>query len=60
MENMGVYEFDGTLYETVGEFLDALAHEYKTGDKDLVMSALDDYGFSLEDIGVNPHSSSTL
>lgn len=59
MENMGVYEFDGTLYDNVGELLDALAHQYKVGDKDLVMSALDDYGFSLEDIGVNPHTSSS-
>lgn len=60
MESMGVYEFDGTLYQTVGEFLDALAHEYKTGDKDLVLSSLDDYGFALEDIGVNPHTPTML
>lgn len=49
-----VYEFDGTLYESEGEYLDALAHEYKTGDKDLVLSSLDEYGYTLGDLGVRP------
>lgn len=49
-----VYEFDGTLYGSEGEYLDALSHEYKTGDQDLVMSSLDEYGFTLEDLGVRP------
>lgn len=48
------YEFDGQLFDTEGEFLDALAHEYKTGDRDLVVSTLEDYGYSLADIGVRP------
>lgn len=48
------YEFDGQLFENEGEFLDALAHEYKTGDKDLVVTTLEDYGFSLSDIRVRP------
>lgn len=48
------YEFDGELYSTVGEFLDALAHAYKSGDKELVIDALDEYGFSLSDINVRP------
>lgn len=48
-----VYEFDGVLYKSVGEFLDAVAHEYKHGDKDLAMTSLEDYGFSLSDINVN-------
>lgn len=49
-----IYEFDGEIFETVGEFLQALAHEYKVGDRNLVLSALDDYGFELTDIGVRP------
>lgn len=48
------YEFNGQLYENVEEFLQAVAHEYKTGDVDLAMSALDDYGFDLTDINVRP------
>lgn len=54
-ENVQVYEFDGELYETVGDFLQALAHEYKVGDSELVVSTLEDYGFELTDIGVRPH-----
>ncbi len=54
-ENVQVYEFDGELYETVGDFLQALAHEYKVGDSDLVISTLEDYGFELTDIGVRPN-----
>lgn len=50
------FEFDGQLFDNEGEFLDALAHEYKTGDKDLVVSTLEDYGYSLADIGVRPGS----
>lgn len=48
------FEFNGQLFESTGEFLDALAHEYKTGDRDLVVTTLEDYGFSLADIGVRP------
>ncbi len=49
-----VYELNGELYENVEVFLEALAHEYKTGDSDLVLSKLDDYGFDMTDIGVRP------
>lgn len=52
--NVEVYEFDGQLFENVGEFLQALAHEYKVGDRDLAISTLEDYGFDLTDIGVRP------
>lgn len=52
--NVEVYEFDGQLYENAGDFLQALAHEYKVGDRDLVVSTLEDYGFDLTDIGVRP------
>lgn len=51
---MEVYELNGELYENVEVFLEAVAHEYKTGDKDLALSKLDDYGFELSDIGVRP------
>ena len=52
------YEFDGQLFTNSGEFLDAVAHEYKNGDKDLAVQALEDYGYSLSDINVvsdQPH-----
>ena len=48
------YEFQGTLYKTEGEFLDALAHEYKHGDSNQVVETLENYGFMLSDIGVRP------
>lgn len=48
------YEFDGVLYETEGEFLDALAHEYKHGDSNYVVDTLEEYGFTINDIGVRP------
>lgn len=46
-----VYQLQGEVYESLGEFLSALAHEYRTGDRDLVLSTLDDYGLDLSDIG---------
>lgn len=52
------YELDGQLFTNVGEFLDAVSHEYKHGDKDLAVQTLEDYGFSASDInaGANqPH-----
>lgn len=49
------YEFDGQLFTTVGEFLDAVAHEYKHGDADLAVQALEDYGFSVSDISASGH-----
>lgn len=50
-----VYELNGEVYENVEKFLEALAHEYKTGDSELVLSKLDEHGFELSDIGVRPH-----
>lgn len=50
-EGEPVYELNGELFETAGEFLDALAHEYKVGDQELVKSTLEDYGFDMSDIG---------
>jgi hypothetical protein len=46
------YEFDGELFTNVNAFLDAVAHEYRTGDGDYAMSVLEDYGFELSDLGV--------
>lgn len=54
------YELDGQLFTNVGEFLDAVSHEYKHGDTDLAVQTLEDYGFSVSDIhaGTNqPHPS---
>ena len=48
------YEFDGDLYTSVGSFLEAVAHEYRTGDRDLAVTALEDYGFDMSDLGVRP------
>lgn len=48
------YEFGGELFTSEGEFLDVLAHEYKIGDKELVVDTLEKYGFALSDIGVRP------
>ncbi len=48
------YEFDGQLFNTAGELLDALAHAYKHGDKEAVVDALEEYGFSLSDLSVRP------
>lgn len=48
------YEFEGVLYDTEGEFLDALAHAYKHGDSSLVVDVLEKHGFTLADLGVRP------
>ncbi len=49
------YELDGQLFTNVGEFLDAVGHEYKHGDKDLAVQTLEDYGFSISDINAAVH-----
>lgn len=49
------YEFDGQLFTNSGEFLDAISHEYRNGDKDLAVQTLEDYGFSLSDINAGDH-----
>lgn len=51
---MQAYEFDGELFTSVETFLEAIAHQYKTGDRDLALTALDEYGFELSDLGVRP------
>ncbi len=49
-------QFDGQVFDTDGELLDALAHEYKVGDKELVVDTLEKFGYSLSDINVRPGS----
>lgn len=49
------YELDGQLFTNVGEFLDAVSHEYKNGDRDLAVQTLEDYGFSTSDINAGDH-----
>lgn len=49
------YELDGQLFTNVGEFLDAVSHEYKHGDSDLAVQTLEDYGFSVSDINTGTH-----
>lgn len=51
---MEVYEFEGQLYDTSGELLDALAHEYRIGDRELAVDTLERYGFSVSDLNVRP------
>ncbi len=51
---MQAYVFDGQLFTSVEAFLEAIAHEYKSGDKELALSILDEYGFELSDLGVRP------
>lgn len=48
------YEFDGELYTNVEEFLEAVAHAYKSGDREAALSALADHGFDITDLGVRP------
>ena len=50
------YELDGELFTSVGEFLDAAAHEYKHGDADLAVQTLEDYGFTLSDVNASSHT----
>lgn len=50
-----VYELDGELFTSVGEYLDAAAHEYKHGDKDQAITSLENYGFTLSDINAGDH-----
>ncbi|MBC7746772.1 hypothetical protein H7Y40_02190 [Pedobacter sp.] len=50
----GVYELNGEVFTSVELYLEALAHEYKTGDSELVLTKLDDDGLALSDLGVRP------
>lgn len=47
-----MFEFNGELFENEVDFLDAVKKEYQTGDQQLALDALEDYGFDLNDLGV--------
>lgn len=47
-----VYEYGGMLYSKLEEFLERLALEYKTGNKDVVLAALEEYKLTLADIDI--------
>lgn len=49
-----IYELNGEVFTSVGLYLEALAHEYKTGDGELVLTKLEENGFTLADLGVRP------
>lgn len=47
-----MFEFNGELFENEIDFLDSARKEYETGDKQLVVDALEEYGFDLSDLKV--------
>lgn len=51
-ETRTVYEFGGMIYDEQDEFLERLALEYKAGNKDVVIAALEEYKLTLADIGI--------
>ncbi len=47
-----MFEFNGELFENEADFLEAAKEEYQTGDQQLVLDALEEFGFDLSDLGV--------
>jgi len=47
-----MFEFNGELFEKEADFIAAAQKEYRTGDQQLVLDALEEYGFDLSDLGV--------
>jgi len=47
-----MFEFNGELFENEIDFLDAARKEYETGDQQLVLDALEEFGFDLNDLKV--------
>lgn len=47
-----MFEFNGELFENEADFLEAAKKEYQTGDQQLVLDALEEFGFDLSDLGV--------
>jgi hypothetical protein len=47
-----MFEFNGELFESEIDFLDAVKKEYQTGDEQLARDALEEYGFDLNDLHV--------
>lgn len=47
-----MFEFNGELFENEVDFLDAARKEYETGDQQLVLDALEEFGFDLNDLKI--------
>ncbi len=47
-----VYEFGGMFYDKLDEFLERLALEYKSGNREVVIATLEEYKLTLTDIGI--------
>lgn len=47
-----MFEFNGELFESEVDFLDAVRKEYEVGDQQLALDALEEYGFDINDLGV--------
>lgn len=47
-----MFEFNGELFESEIDFLDAARKEYETGDQQSVLDALEEFGFDLSDLNV--------
>lgn len=47
-----MFEFNGELFESEVEFLEAAKKEYEIGDQQLVLDALEEYGFDLSDLNL--------
>lgn len=47
-----MFEFNGELFESEVDFLDAARKEYEVGDQQLVLDTLEEYGFDINDLGV--------
>ncbi len=47
-----MFEFNGELFESEIDFLEAAKKEYQTGDQQLVLDALEEYGFDLSDLNL--------
>lgn len=51
-ETRVVYEFGGMAYNSLDEFLERLALEYKAGNHDVVIATLEEYKLTLADIDI--------
>lgn len=45
-----MFEFNGQLFENEVDFLDAVAKEYRIGDEQTALDALEEYGYDISDI----------
>lgn len=52
MDQSNSYEFNGQTYRSAAELLDALSKEYRAGNEQQVLDALDTYGYDLSDLNL--------